>query len=98
MWLDLHFHLQLSMKISTLSKMNFYATHQLPLCMSTLEEEQQNCCPLWKMFSWRGSSHRNLSMKEHYAVHFLRDSSPTTLSPFFYLEQIPLGAGRVAGG
>jgi hypothetical protein len=64
-----------------------------PLCKSLLGEEQPKCCPLCKMFSWRGSSHRNLSRKA-LRSSFLRDSSAITLSPFLSGIESRWGSSR----
>ena len=51
-----------------------------PLCKSSPRVEWQQCCPPFRIFSWRGSSHRNLSRKA-LGCSFLADSSPITLLP-----------------
>ena len=52
-----------------------------PLCKSSPRVEWQQCCPPFRIFSWRGSSHRNLSRKA-LGSSFLADSSPITLLPY----------------
>ena len=51
------------------------------LCKSSLGKEQQKSFPLCKIFSWRGSNHRNLSKKASHGS-FLRDSSSISLLSF----------------
>src|SRR5258708_28085976 len=51
-----------------------------PLCKSSPRVEWQQCCPPFRIFSWRGSSHQNLSRKA-LGGSFLADSSPITLLP-----------------
>ena len=52
-----------------------------PLCRRSVRSGQQNCFLPYRISTWRGSRHRNLSRKA-LSDSFLLDSSPIALSPF----------------
>ncbi len=59
-----------------------------PPCKSSLGAEQQKYCPACRIFSWRRSSHRDLS-RRILGSSLPRDSSPITLSSFLTGTKTP---------